>query len=113
MRGEAWQGVFRTAGDRCSELGRRDLMRVTPHMMRHTFAVNLLEQLERERLKNASPMGGIREIDMISSMTEVQRRLGHTSPTTTAIYLHEVKGRIDGGQDAYQAWFSEVEGEEV
>lgn len=90
MTSKAWQSVFNRANRRCREMG-LDLY-CTPHVLRHTFAVNMLEQLQRGHN------------EMLGSRDKQQRRhyqmafgdplnflrimLGHRSIETTSVYLH-------------------------
>lgn len=56
MTTKGWQGVFERANRRASRLG--VAVRATPHVLRHSFAVATLEQLQsghNERLATQSP----------------------------------------------------------
>jgi site-specific recombinase XerD len=93
MARRSWQGVFHSANERCLASGVS--VSAHPHMLRHTFAVTTLEQLQRGHLK------ALREIDSRQRehyvrifgdpLDWVRRRLGHRSVTTTQIYLHALQ----------------------
>jgi integrase len=85
-----WKDIFRTASARCQRAG----VPVTchPHMLRHTFAVATLEQLQRGHIAELAAMtaGQRGEYQRIfgDPLDWVRRRLGHRSATTTLKYLH-------------------------
>ena len=113
MTGRSWIKVFKTASAYCQAAGRYDLAGVTPHVLRHSFAVNLLEIVERARLAREAPGSAISELLPLSGMVLVQRCLGHASPTTTLIYTHEVQHRLLGGAEAYEIFHATIEEEMV
>ncbi len=85
-----WKDIFRTASARCHRAG----VPVTchPHMLRHTFAVATLEQLQRGHIAELADMnaGQRGEYQRIfgDPLDWVRRRLGHRSAATTLKYLH-------------------------
>lgn len=90
MTTRGWQSVFERASNRCVRLGVG--VRATPHVLRHSFAVATLEQIQRGHNS------------VLASKNDQQRRhyqmvfgdplnflrllLGHRSIETTSIYLH-------------------------
>ena len=54
MTAAAWQSMFSAANDRCR---RREIaLSAHPHMLRHTYAVVTLEQLQREHIRELGAM---------------------------------------------------------
>ncbi|GAA4442567.1 tyrosine-type recombinase/integrase [Phytohabitans houttuyneae] len=85
-----WKSVFADANARCQAVN--VALRVHPHMLRHTFAVVTLEQLQRGHLvalagQTAEQRGHYTRI-FGDPLDWVRRRLGHRSLTSTMIYLH-------------------------
>lgn len=85
-----WKGVFADANARCARLG-VDL-HGHAHMLRHTFAVVTLEQLQRGHLAALAGVTAEQRGHYVRVFGDpldwVRRRLGHRSLTSTMIYLH-------------------------
>lgn len=85
-----WQSMFADANDRCRhhEVG----LRAHPHLLRHTYAVVTLEQLQREHIRELGAMnpGQRTTYEQVfgDPLDWVRRRLGHRSVETTFKYLH-------------------------
>ena len=82
-----WKGLFHEANVRCADVGIP--LRVHPHMLRHTFAVVTLEQLQRGHIaalreQTAEQRGHYTRI-FGDPLDWVRRRMGHRSITTTMI----------------------------
>ncbi len=94
----SWEVVFARASRRCADAG--CLLRISPHQLRHSFAVHMLAMLIQQRLRNATgekteaSMEGYRRL-LGDPLQQVQRLLGHTSLTTTTIYLDHIASRAD------------------
>lgn len=93
MRPAAWEAAFLRADARCRAHG-LDL-HVTPHMLRHTFAVHMLSLLIQAQIG-----AGIAERDRHGAvyrrvigdpLQKLQRLLGHSSITSTYIYLDSLE----------------------
>jgi site-specific recombinase XerD len=104
------ESIFARASERCRRLG-IDLW-VTPHVLRHTFAVNMLSILIRGAIGSVTGIGdsgeklgdhAYRRV-IADPLRQLQRLLGHSSITSTYIYLshlEEAKGLVD---DAVSGW---------
>ncbi|MBN9441407.1 hypothetical protein [Bosea sp. (in: a-proteobacteria)] len=87
-------------------------LRVSPHTLRHTFAIYKLTQLIeatcesienlRQERKNSSPKAYGKLI--ADPLTELQRLLGHASQSTTRIYLTYVEQASDVVDGEIQNW---------
>jgi integrase len=90
MTKSAWKQLFRTANLRCRSHGIR--VWVHPHMLRHTFAVVTLEQLQRGHIAGQGDRNPEqrRTYSLIfgDPLDWVRRQLGHRSVVTTQVYLH-------------------------
>ena len=94
----SWEAAFARASRRCAAAGLP--IKVSPHQLRHTFAVHMLAMLIHHRLRDAtgeapgSGMEGYRRL-LGDPLQQVQRLLGHASLTTTYIYLDHIAARAD------------------
>jgi integrase len=85
--------MFSTANDRCHKAD--VLVEAHAHLLRHTFAVVTLEQLQRAHIAqlaelNPQQRGHYTRI-FGDPLDWVRRRLGHRSILTTLIYLHALQ----------------------
>ena len=85
-----WKDLFTTANKRCQIAGVS--LSAHAHLLRHTFAVVTLEQLQRGHIAalgelNVHQRGQWTQI-FGDPLDWVRRRLGHRSVVTTQIYLH-------------------------
>jgi site-specific recombinase XerD len=88
-----WKNMFAQANTRCARHG-ADL-HAHAHLLRHTFAVLTLEQMQRGHIAalaelNPEQRGHYTRI-FGDPLDWVRRRLGHASITTTQIYLHALE----------------------
>ena len=93
----SWEAIFARASRRCADAG--IAIRVSPHQLRHSFAVHMLAMLIQHQLRDAAidpttPMEGYRRL-LGDPLQQVQRLLGHASLTTTYIYLDHIATRAD------------------
>ncbi|MFE2922453.1 tyrosine-type recombinase/integrase [Streptomyces goshikiensis] len=105
----AWESVFVRASERCHSRGID--VDATPHVLRHTFAVHLLSALIQEQIgsvEKGEMSDGVYRRIIGDPLDHLRRLLGHSSITTTYIYLDctdQAQALIDGAVDA---WTSEV-----
>ncbi|MEE6168587.1 MULTISPECIES: tyrosine-type recombinase/integrase [unclassified Mycolicibacterium] len=85
-----WSKVFADANRRCVVQGVK--LSAHPHLLRHTFAVVTLEQLQRGHIASLSGMTSVQRGHYTRVFGDpldwVRRRLGHRSVVTTQNYLH-------------------------
>ena len=98
VRPNSWEVAFARASRRCASNG--FMINVTPHQLRHTFAVHMLAMLIQHQLRGASSMAsggpaeGYRRL-LGDPLQQVQRLLGHASLATTSLYLDHIVTRAD------------------
>ncbi|WP_083266539.1 tyrosine-type recombinase/integrase [Arthrobacter sp. U41] len=93
MSVSTWKDLFRQANARCAKHGL--VLHGHAHLLRHTFSVLTLEQLQRGHIAalaqlNSAQRGHYTRI-FGDPLDWVRRRLGHKSVTTTQIYLHALE----------------------
>ncbi|WP_298280448.1 site-specific integrase [uncultured Bradyrhizobium sp.] len=92
----SWEAIFARASRRCTDAGIP--LRVSPHQLRHSFAVHMLAMLIQRRINEAAApagaMEGYRQL-LGDPLQQVQRLLGHSSLATTSIYLDHIATRAD------------------
>ncbi len=93
----SWEVIFARASRRCRDAGLD--FDVSPHQLRHSFAVHMLALLIRQRFgevsKDADLSGAAYRRLLGDPLQQVQRLLGHSSLTTTYIYLDHLAGCQD------------------
>jgi len=93
----SWEAVFARASQRCQAAGLD--YNVSPHQLRHSFAVHMLALLIRQRFGEVSAdqdLSGATYRRLLGDpLQQVQRLLGHASLATTYIYLDHLAGCQD------------------
>ena len=88
-----WKDLFTDANQRCEEAGIPE--RAHAHLLRHTFAVITLEQLQRGHIKALGELNEDQRLHYTRIFGDpldwVRRRLGHISQVTTVKYLHALQ----------------------
>ena len=107
----SWHNTFTQANRRLqhfegtSHYNRRP---ISPHDLRHTFAVVLLQHLQLRAVQKSRPGGAghgtLSEHIISNPLLTVQRLLGHASPSTTMIYLRYLEEADALIQRAFDAW---------
>ncbi|WP_410580327.1 tyrosine-type recombinase/integrase [Amycolatopsis sp. lyj-108] len=92
MARSSWQDLFSQANARCRKHG--VALAAHAHMLRHSYAVITLEQLQRGHIANLAKMNPKQREHWIRVFGDpldwVRRRLGHRSVVTTQIYQHNL-----------------------
>ncbi len=93
MRPAAWEAAFLRADARCR--GRGLDLHVTPHMLRHTFAVHMLSLLIQAQIgmviAGRDYHGAAYRRVIGDPLQKLQRLLGHSSVASTYIYLDSLE----------------------
>lgn len=96
VRSNSWEAIFLRASRRCDDAGFN--IRISPHQLRHTFAVHMLAMLIEQQIGQTVPdtrgMEAHRQI-LSDPLQQVQRLLGHASITTTYVYLDQIAAQAD------------------
>ena len=112
---DAVRASFARASRRCQSFGYD--FDVTPHVLRHTFAVHMLSLLVRStivrvaaaRTRSASRAEHMIEEICMDPVRTVQLLLGHKSVTTTYLYLTHLEDVRRNVADAFADWGRELE----
>ncbi|WP_439544040.1 tyrosine-type recombinase/integrase [Hyphomicrobium sp.] len=108
-----WEAAFRRACARCHRFG-IDLD-VTPHTLRHTFAVNMLSMLIREQIGAVfDPQdrhGAAYRRILGDPLQKLQHLLGHASVTSTYIYLDSLAEAQELVEAAADRWAQDTAGD--
>lgn len=107
-----WHQYFEDANDRLAMFANATPTMppaVTPHDLRHTFAVVMLRSLQRraaqfEQSRRRTGLGTISEHIVHNPLLTLQRLLGHASPSTTMVYLRYVDESDELIQRAFDSW---------
>jgi site-specific recombinase XerD len=111
MRQHNWNRAFERATERCRRWEQwNTAIDVTPHTLRHTFAVNMLAELTRAYYGQFSPDQLrsdliLAEKDLtVNPLLRVQRLLGHKHIATTMIYLDYMEEAREVVETASAQW---------
>ncbi|WP_329160517.1 site-specific integrase [Streptomyces sp. NBC_01717] len=93
MSVSGWKAMFAAANDRCRRAGAP--VAAHAHLLRHSFAVVTLEQLQRAHIAQLGELSDNQRGHYVRIFGDpldwVRRRLGHVSVVTTLIYLHALQ----------------------
>ena len=107
----SWEAVFARASRRCQDAGLA--FDVSPHQLRHSFAVHMLALLIRQRFGDVSKdddLSGAAYRRLLGDpLQQVQRLLGHSSLATTYIYLDHLASSQDTVDTAVEELLSGIE----
>jgi site-specific recombinase XerD len=107
----SWEAVFARASRRCQDAGLA--FDVSPHQLRHSFAVHMLALLIRQQFgcaaKSEDLSGAAYRRLLGDPLQQVQRLLGHASLATTYIYLDHLAGCQDTVDAAVEELLSSIE----
>ena len=107
----SWEAVFARASRRCQTAGLA--FDVSPHQLRHSFAVHMLALLIRQRIgetRQGEDLSGTAYRQILGDpLQQVQRLLGHSSLATTYIYLDHLAGCQDTVDSAVEELLSGIE----
>jgi site-specific recombinase XerD len=107
----SWEAVFARASRRCQDAALA--FDVSPHQLRHSFAVHMLALLIRQRFgevsKSEDLSGAAYRRLLGDPLQQVQRLLGHSSLATTYIYLDHLAGCQDTVDAAVEELLSGIE----
>jgi site-specific recombinase XerD len=107
----SWEAVFARASRRCQASGLA--FDVSPHQLRHSFAVHMLALLIRQRFGEAredQDFSGASYRRLLGDpLQQVRRLLGHASLATTYIYLDHLTGCQETVDAAVEELLSGIE----
>ena len=107
----SWEAVFGRASRRCQDAGLA--FDVSPHQLRHSFAVHMLALLIRQRFgevsKDEDLSGAAYRRLLGDPLQQLQRLLGHSSLATTYIYLDHLAGCQDTVDAAVEELLAGIE----
>jgi len=116
MTSGGWEAIFHRASERCRSFGLD--VEVTPHTLRHTFAVHMLALLLREQFGTVlrdgpdvddQPGAGVYRRLIGDPLQKLQWLMGHASIASTHIYLdslEECRALVDA---AVEHWAAELD----
>ena len=108
-----WEATFRRACARCHCFG--IAVDVSPHTLRHTFAVNMLSMLIREQIGTVfNPQdrhGAAYRRILGDPLQKLQYLLGHASVTSTYIYLDSLAEAQELVEAAADRWAQDTAGD--
>lgn len=110
MPPSSWQAVFVRASARCRAFGIN--LHVSPHMLRHSFAVHMLAMLIREQISwvlDSQGTGNERHGPAYrrligDPLLKLQRLMGHSSIESTYIYLQHLEESRELVEAAVERW---------
>ncbi len=123
---EGWERVFQRASERCAsfegEPGVPPMPRsVTPHLLRHSYAVHTLRELVKDQIRQETGRKAGGETPGITALRHIagnpvrnlQKLLGHSQVSTTYIYLDSLDDTNTAVDVAVASWSEELDYDDI
>jgi len=126
LQPEAWERVFQRASERCASFeaapGVPPMPRsVTPHLLRHSYAVHTLRELVRDQIRQETGRQAGGDTPGITALRHIagnpvrilQKLLGHSQVSTTYIYLDSLDDTNAAVDAAVASWSEDLDYDDI